>query len=111
MHIHVLRYLPFIAYAIVMLWFHIKKWDYFKGALSDGGNPSATRLCGYVLIQVVALCEVYTTVRTEDFKMQHLQWLICGALAFFGILKISEVLAVWKGGTSKTDKDNGSTSV
>lgn len=98
MHIHVIRYLPFMAAGIAALYFHISRWDYFKMALSDKGVPSATRLCGYVLTLVIAFCEAYTTMRTQVFDMQHLQWILGGSLAFFGILKISEVLVAIKGG-------------
>jgi len=98
MSMHILKFLPFGAFALCMVAFHVWKWDFFSRALSDKNSPSGTRLSGYWVVLTVCFCEVFTTMRTMKFDTEHMKWLSCVGLAYFGVLKITEMFVAWKGG-------------
>lgn len=100
MNIHILKFLPFGVFALCMVAIHVWKWDFFSKALSEKDRPSGTRLSGYWIVLTVCFCEVFTTMRTMKFDIEHLKWLSCVGLAYFGILKIAEIVAIWKGGSA-----------
>lgn len=118
MHIQLLRYLPILGFALVLLWLLFKKWDFVKEILSEttGGKSagSATRTGGMILILVVAFNECYTTMRTQKFDYDHLVALLVGIGVQFGLVKIVDLFSVWKGGRvpsepQKTDQPSVTT--
>lgn len=102
-HIHVLRYLPILGFALIMLWLIIKKWDFVSSSMSDKGEPSATRVAGMILIITVAFCEIYTTFRTQIFDYKHLVALEFGIGVLFGFIKVMDAFSIYK--TGKTSEE------
>ena len=103
MDMHILKFIPFGVFAVCMVALHIWKWKFISDALSEKGNPSGTRLSGYWIVLTVCFCEVFTTMRTMKFDIEHLKWMSCVGLAYFGILKITEIVSIWKGAPVKSD--------
>ena len=100
MHLH-LMHINYIILGIaflVLLVFLQTKWDFVSKACSDGGSPSATRLCGFIFTLCVSINETYTTLRTQKFDTEHLKLLLVAIGVLFGIIKITEIMGIWKGG-------------
>ncbi len=103
MHIHVLRFLPFALFSACMLWFLIKKWDFVSGALSDSGTPSATRTGGFIFVLVVAFNEVFTTMKTMEFKYDHLIAILITIGCCWGLVKAVDIMSIMKNGKTTTN--------
>lgn len=95
----VLRYMPVLGFAVLMMWFLATKWQFISEALSEtNGRGSATRIAGMILTLVVALNEIYTTVKTQEFKYQHLVALLVSIGVLFGFIKVVDLFSIYKTG-------------
>ncbi len=90
MHVN---YLILAIGMIVLLVFLWEKWDFVSKALSDNGNPSATRLSGFIFVLVIAINETYTTLRTQKFDIEHLKWILIAIMVLFGMVKVAEIFS------------------
>lgn len=102
---HLLRFVPFALFAVSMLFFLVKKWDFISAALSDNGTPSATRTGGFILILVVAFNEVFTTMKTMVFDYQHLVALLVAIGVCWGFVKVVDIISIWKGGKGNSEPE------
>ena len=98
-----LRYLPLLGMALLLIWLLWKKWDFVSGALSDGNVPSATRVAGMILTIMVAFNELYTTVKTQKFDYQHLVAILIGIGVLFGLVKAGDLISMYKGKNNGND--------
>ncbi len=91
-HIHT-SHLLIAAYALVQLVFIFSKWNWIKTALTEGGNASALRLCGWQVVNGLLFCEILHTIKKGGLDDNHLKcWLIFSG-ALFGIIKAAQILA------------------
>lgn len=90
----------FGIYALCQLVFVFGKWKWISQALCENNYPSSMRLSGFMLIQVVCLCEVWNTLKTQKFDTTHLLYLLVAVGALYGIIKAAQVLA-FKNGTKE----------
>jgi len=88
-------------FIIFFLW---KKWDYISKALSENGEPSSTRLGGFILIIVVAWNETYTTLRSGMFDKDHLLYILISIGCCWGFVKVPDLISAWKGNSIREDK-------
>lgn len=114
------KYIPVILIIGLFLWFIWKKWDFFKGVLSDGipvmdkngevvkdkdGNPiflgSATRVMSLLFGLTIMMCEIFTTIKTESFDLNHLITLVLTILILVGLLKAVDAISIVKGREQK----------
>ena len=84
----------FAVYAVVHAVFVFTKWPWIKTALMDGNTPSSLRLCGFMLMNTVMLCEAGQTFMNLHFDTSHLGYLLLTIALLFGIIKASQVLAL-----------------
>lgn len=103
MHLQIVRYIPMLGFALFMVWLVVYKWPFIEGALSETdkngkASGSATRISGIVLILVVAFCEMFTTLKTQEFKYDHLVALLFGIGCLFGFIKVVDLFSIWRGG-------------
>lgn len=102
---HYFKYLPFAVFAACNLWFLIKKWSFIESCLSDKGQGSATRLSGFIFVEVVSYNEVFTTMQTCVFNITHLDHIMIGIGVLFGFIKVTDMFTIWKGkSVSTSDK-------
>ncbi len=110
MHIHFhlvhINYIILGIGCLILLIFLWKKWDFVSKALSDSGQPSATRLCGFIFTLCVVINETYTTMRTQKFDTEHLKLMLIAIGVFFGFIKIVDLMSIWKGIPPKVPEDN-----
>lgn len=96
--------LGFGLICLAILIFHIAKWDFISRALSEGNNPSSTRLIAYLFALTVALNEIYTTLHTMKFDTTHLLYLLVAIGVLLGLVKSTEITSILKGGNSTDNK-------
>lgn len=116
MELSVLRYLPVIVIIGLLFGFIWKNWSFFRGVLSDGtpvtdkegkivpdkdGNPiflgSTTRVLAFLFGLGILMCEIYTTMKTEKFDIQHLYAMLLTILILVGLLKTIDAIGVIRG--------------
>ena len=97
------HHIIFGIYAIVQMVFIFGKWNWIKEALTENGSPSSMRLSGFMLIQLVGVCEVWHTLRSGTFEQIHLLYILVAIGALYGIIKAAQVLA-FKNGTKEPEQ-------
>ena len=98
-HFHLIHvnYLILGVIGLVFLAFLWIKWDFISKACSDGSVPSMTRLCGFMFSIMVCFNEVYTTLETMEFDIDHLKFDLLMIGLLFGFIKIVDVVSIWRG--------------
>jgi hypothetical protein len=116
MDISAVRYLPVLLIIGSFLIFIWKKWDFFKGVLSDGvpvmdakgdvvrdkeGNPiilgSTTRVLAFLFGLAIILAFLYATIQTQKLDTTHLELMLLSIAVLVGAVKIIDALSIIKG--------------
>lgn len=104
-HIHMqhLNMLGFALICVAILIFNMAKWDFIKACLSEGNNPSSTRLFAYMFTLTICLCELYTTLHTMKFDTTHLLYLLIAIGVLVGLIKSTEITGFLKGNNGQSN--------
>ena len=71
--------------------------------LGADGKGSGGKLMGLMYVLTTCFCEVFHTMKKQEFDTVHLGYFIAGALLFYGVIKASDVLALKMGQQPKQD--------
>lgn len=70
----------------------IWQMPFFKQCLSDEKGGSGTRLSAFVLVLVIAFCEIFHTIKKQKFDTTHLLYILCAIGILFGVVKVAEII-------------------
>lgn len=113
MNISLLRYLPLVGISVIIIWLLYSKWDFIKGTFSEIKNGvergSATRISAIMFVVTICFNELYITLRTKDFKYDHLVALLISVGVLFGYIKVMDYFSFIKGNSIKSTETNTTT--
>ncbi len=89
--------IAFEVLAIVMVAFILLKWDFVKGLLSEDGVPSSKRGIAFMVSITLCICELYHTLKGEEFEYNHLIALLVTLCLLLGIATVPQIMEIWKG--------------
>jgi len=91
--------------ALLMIAIFIWQIKFIKEAFSENGVASSKRILAAIFGTVIAICEVFHTVKQESFDYQHLIALLTTICLLLGIATVPQILSAWKGTPNPKDDD------
>jgi hypothetical protein len=90
-------YIIFGVWCVIALTILIGCRKFIFRALSEGDAPSSKRVGGFMLVTVICFNETFTTLKTREFKYDHLLVILVAIMLCWGIATMPQILEAWKG--------------
>lgn len=101
-HLHGYHYVLF-GYALFNVLVILIKWSFLTKALSEQGEPSSKRVGAFLLLHVLAFCELYDTLVNRRFDTTHMLYLLVTIGLCWGIATIPQILSLVRGGNAPAE--------
>lgn len=101
-HLHGYHYV-LLGYALLNVFIIFLKWAFLSRALSEQGEPSSKRVGAFLLLHVLAFCELYDTMVNRRFDTTHLLYLLVTIGLCWGIATVPQIVSLVRGGSAPAE--------